>query len=141
MEIVFDCSQRGSLKHIFGVHNPIADAISRFQVARFRQLTPHADLHRYQRQHGMTTGCPRHSATKRSSDDIHVKFCCSLYIATVFIAFKTICRFLTVKEFNRVSIAPAEFSAICCSFGQVVIAFRYTRTFDSHKVHVCCSWV
>ena len=33
-----------SLKHIFGVHNPIADAISRFQVAHFRQLMPHADL-------------------------------------------------------------------------------------------------
>ena len=46
-EIVFDCSQMGfsvSLKLIFGVHNHIAYAISRFQVARFRQLMPHADL-------------------------------------------------------------------------------------------------
>ena len=33
-----------SLKHIFGIHNPVAAAISRFQVARFRQLIPHADL-------------------------------------------------------------------------------------------------
>ena len=32
-----------SLKHILGVYNPIADAISRFQEGRFRQLMPLAD--------------------------------------------------------------------------------------------------
>jgi hypothetical protein len=33
-----------SLKHIYGNFNPVADAISRFQENRFRQLMPHADL-------------------------------------------------------------------------------------------------
>ena len=33
-----------SLKHILGVHNPIADAISRFQEQRFRQLMPTAEV-------------------------------------------------------------------------------------------------
>ena len=32
-----------SLKHIFGHFNPVADALSRFQVDRFRQLMPTAD--------------------------------------------------------------------------------------------------
>ena len=32
-----------SLKHILGVHNPIADALSRFQVTKFRQLAPHTE--------------------------------------------------------------------------------------------------
>ena len=32
-----------SFKHIQGVHNPIADSLSRFQGARFRQLAPTAD--------------------------------------------------------------------------------------------------
>ena len=34
-----------SFKHILGHHNPIADALSRFQVARFRKLAPHAEVH------------------------------------------------------------------------------------------------
>ena len=33
-----------SLKHILGVNNPVADAISRFQVTRLRHLQPSADL-------------------------------------------------------------------------------------------------
>ena len=33
-----------SLKHILGVHNPIADAISRLQVSRLHHLQPSADL-------------------------------------------------------------------------------------------------
>ena len=32
-----------SFKHIQGVHNPIADSLSRFQESRFRQLAPTAD--------------------------------------------------------------------------------------------------
>lgn len=32
-----------SLKHIFGHYNPMADALSRFQMARFRLLMPDAD--------------------------------------------------------------------------------------------------
>ena len=32
-----------SLKHILGVYNPIADALSRFQVQRFNNLAPEAD--------------------------------------------------------------------------------------------------
>ena len=32
-----------SLKHIFGHFNPVADALSRFQMARFRQLMPDAE--------------------------------------------------------------------------------------------------
>ena len=34
-----------SLKHVYGLHNPIADAISRFQVGKFRELAPWADTH------------------------------------------------------------------------------------------------
>ena len=34
-----------SFKHVYGVYNPIADAISRFQEAKFRQLAPSADSH------------------------------------------------------------------------------------------------
>ena len=30
--------------HIPGIHNDIADSLSRFQVARFRSLAPHADV-------------------------------------------------------------------------------------------------
>ena len=37
-----------SLKHIFGHYNPIADALSRFQVNRFRSLMPTADETRTQ---------------------------------------------------------------------------------------------
>ena len=32
-----------SLKHVFGHYNPVADALSRFQDRRFRQLMPEAD--------------------------------------------------------------------------------------------------
>ena len=32
-----------SFKHICGSFNPVADAISRFQVSRFRELAPEAD--------------------------------------------------------------------------------------------------
>ena len=31
------------MRHVAGVHNEIADALSRFQWARFRTLAPHAD--------------------------------------------------------------------------------------------------
>ena len=34
-----------SFKHILGHFNPVADALSRFQVERFRQLMPTADVH------------------------------------------------------------------------------------------------
>ena len=33
-----------SLKHILGIYNPVADAISRFQERRFRQVMPTANL-------------------------------------------------------------------------------------------------
>ena len=33
-----------SLKHILGIHNPIADALSRFQVLKFKQLAPDAEV-------------------------------------------------------------------------------------------------
>ena len=33
-----------SLKHILGIHNPIADAISRFQVSKFKQHAPEAHI-------------------------------------------------------------------------------------------------
>ena len=33
-----------SLKHILGIHNPIADSLSRFQEPRFRDLAPEADI-------------------------------------------------------------------------------------------------
>ena len=32
-----------SFKHIFSYHNAVADALSRFQMERFRRLAPHAD--------------------------------------------------------------------------------------------------
>ena len=32
-----------SFKHIFSFHNAVADALSRFQMDRFRRLTPHTD--------------------------------------------------------------------------------------------------
>ena len=32
-----------SFKHIYGVYNHAADALSRFQVSRFRQVMPDAD--------------------------------------------------------------------------------------------------
>ena len=32
-----------SFKHVFTYDNPIADALSRFQMSRFRKLAPHAD--------------------------------------------------------------------------------------------------
>ena len=32
-----------SFKHVYGLHNPIADALSRFQDAKFRELAPAAD--------------------------------------------------------------------------------------------------
>ena len=34
-----------SFKHVYGLDNPIADAISRFQDAKFRQLAPSADAY------------------------------------------------------------------------------------------------
>ena len=34
-----------SFKHIFTYHNAVADALSRFQMVRFRQLVPDADRH------------------------------------------------------------------------------------------------
>ena len=42
-----------SFKHILGVSNPIADALSRFQVNRFQQLAPHADQHTTQLPHNL----------------------------------------------------------------------------------------
>ena len=37
------CGFSVSLKHILGIYNPVADALSRFQVVKFRQLVPDAD--------------------------------------------------------------------------------------------------
>lgn len=34
-----------SFKHVYGVNNPIADSISRFQDSKFREMAPFADLH------------------------------------------------------------------------------------------------
>ena len=33
-----------SVKHILGIHNPIAGALSRFQVLRFKHLAPDAEV-------------------------------------------------------------------------------------------------
>ena len=34
-----------TLKHIRGINNSVADALSRFQDARFKRRAPHADQH------------------------------------------------------------------------------------------------
>lgn len=39
------CNFAFAAQHIPGTHNDIADAISRFQIPRFRRLAPHADQH------------------------------------------------------------------------------------------------
>jgi hypothetical protein len=39
------CNFAFASQHIPGTHNDIADAISRFQIPRFRRLAPHADQH------------------------------------------------------------------------------------------------
>ena len=37
-----------SFKHIYGVNNPVADALSRFQMSKFHHLVPDADQHNQQ---------------------------------------------------------------------------------------------
>ena len=54
---------RISFKHIFGEYNPAADALSRFQMERFRTLTPDADVSPTTLTPAVRTLCTQHSST------------------------------------------------------------------------------